>query len=103
MNNKQNSFHNKFAAFVVLVIFAATTDAFTSITLRSLQSKTWKSIGVAKRSDSLAIPHRKNPQRCSNKIRAAWTSEEYKVAQACTGMKPELVIRFSLFAIPGKC
>ncbi len=78
---RRNSFHNEFAASVVLVLFAVTTDAFTPITLRSLQSQTWKSSGVAKRFDSLDMPHRKHSQTSINKLRAAWTSEEYTVAQ----------------------
>jgi hypothetical protein len=80
--NQRNGLHDELAAFVVLVAFAATTDAFKSIPLRSMQSRAWKSTGVAKHSGRLDLTHREKSQSFINQLRAAWTSEEYTVAQA---------------------
>jgi hypothetical protein len=79
---QRNGSLNEFAKFVILVAFAATTDAFKSFAPRFLQSQKLKSIGIAARLNSLDVSLRKNSQSFIIKLRAAGTLEEYNVAQA---------------------
>jgi hypothetical protein len=70
--------YNEFAKFVVVVAFAATTDAFKSTALRSLPSQTRKCTG-------LNLRQRKSALTFINKLRATGTLESertYDVAQA---------------------
>jgi hypothetical protein len=71
-----------FAKLVVLIAFAATTDAFKSTALRSLHFQTRKSSGLAKHRDFLDMRLRKNSLSVTKKLQAAGTLEDFKVTQA---------------------
>jgi hypothetical protein len=76
---QRSRFHNEIAKLVLLVAFAAKTDAFAP---GSLQSQTLKSNGFAARFDRLDLSPRKKSQLFMNKLRSAGTLEEYNLAKA---------------------
>jgi hypothetical protein len=70
-----------FSKLVLLIAFAATTDAFKSTALRSLHFQAKKSSGLSKHRDFIDFRQRKNPPSFTKTLRAAGTLEDLDVAQ----------------------
>ena len=82
---KPRGSHTEITKIVILVAFAATTDAFQSIALRSMHSQTRKSSVIVQHLDHINLRQRKSAMTFTKELRATGTLESesaYDVAQA---------------------